>query len=98
MTKKEQKIFDRLIGWECKPQNKGFRYSIYAALEILKDESLLNHITTKLYPLIAVRFEDTPSKVERAIRHIVCSSKLLNKELDRPTNGAFLAYLYYTIK
>lgn len=51
------------------PANVGYDYIYEAILLILKDKNYLKGITKVLYPDIAKKFETTPSRVERAIRH-----------------------------
>lgn len=50
---------------------KGYQYLREAVVLSLGDISLLGAITTVLYPRIADRFDTTPSRVERAIRHAI---------------------------
>ena len=38
---------------------------------MVEDPSIINNVTKELDPAIAVKFETTPSKVERAIRHAI---------------------------
>ena len=68
---------------------------------------IINSITKKLYPSIADKFETSPSKVERAIRHAIevawNRGKIENINTifgikiytpnDTPTNGEFIALL-----
>ena len=73
----------------------------------MEDSSYINKITKELYPEIAKRFETTPSKVERAIRHAievawnrgkieninhVFGYQIYGKN-DKPTNGEFIALM-----
>ena len=50
---------------------KGYQYLREAVLLCLEERNLLGAITTVLYPRIAVRFDTTPSRVERAIRNAI---------------------------
>ena len=50
---------------------KGYQYLREAIMMVIKDIDVLNQITKSLYPQIAQRFETTPSRVERAIRHAI---------------------------
>ena len=43
---------------------EGIKYAV-------EDPSIINKITKELYPKIAERFDTSPSKVERAIRHSI---------------------------
>lgn len=49
----------------------GYQYLREAVLLSLGDMSLLRAITTALYPQIAQRYDTSPSRVERAIRHAI---------------------------
>jgi two-component system response regulator (stage 0 sporulation protein A) len=71
----------------------------------MADESLVSRITKELYPRVALHYETTPSKVERAIRHAIevawTRGKIenINKMFgfqvytkhEKPTNGEFIA-------
>ena len=85
----------------------GYDYIKFAILLIAKDKSYLRQITKKLYPAIAEKFETTPSRVERAIRHCIevsfnrakaekmeeIFSYTININTGKLTNSEFLAVL-----
>ena len=50
---------------------KGYQYLREAIIMVVKDIDVINQITKSLYPKIAFKFETTPSRVERAIRHAI---------------------------
>ncbi len=50
---------------------KGYQYLREAIIMVINDIDVLNQITKRLYPKIAARFDTTPSRVERAIRHAI---------------------------
>ena len=50
---------------------KGYQYLREAIMMVTKDIDVINQITKSLYPKIANKFETTPSRVERAIRHAI---------------------------
>lgn len=68
---------------------------------------IINRITKSLYPAIAEKFDTSPSKVERAIRHAIevawNRGKIENINMifglkiysanDKPTNGEFIALI-----
>lgn len=64
------------------PAFKGFDYIVEAINLFNKDRKYKNNVTKELYPTIAKTFSDTPSKVERAIRHCIQSAgfKIPNSE------------------
>lgn len=49
----------------------GYRYVRYAIMLVVREPSLLNFVTKKLYPEVAKHFGTTGSRVERAIRHAI---------------------------
>ena len=50
---------------------KGYQYLREAIMMAVKDPVMISSITKILYPTIAKRFQTTPSRVERAIRHAI---------------------------
>ena len=86
---------------------KGYHFLREAIKMVVKEPDLINSITKKLYPGIAVPFETSASKVERAIRHAIevawSRGKIENINAflgyntytnnDKPTNGEFIALM-----
>ena len=84
---------------------KGYHYLREAIRMVFNKPELISHITKELYPGIAKRFNTSPSKVERAIRHAIEVSwtrgkienvnKLFGFNIygknEKPTNGEFIA-------
>lgn len=84
---------------------KGYQYLREAITMVVNDIDLLSGITKELYPGIAGKFNTTPSRVERAIRHAIevawsrgrieTINKLfgytIHDEKGKPTNGEFIA-------
>lgn len=83
---------------------KGYRYVRQAVELVIKDMDLLGAVTKELYPQVAEKFDSTPSRVERAIRHAIDvvwqrgNQKALEKyfknninEKAKPTNSQFIA-------
>ena len=50
---------------------KGYQYLREAIMMVVNDIDVINQITKSLYPDIATKFNTTPSRVERAIRHAI---------------------------
>ena len=50
---------------------KGYQYLREAIMMSVDDLEMLNSITKILYPEVAKKFQTTPSRVERAIRHAI---------------------------
>lgn len=67
------------------PALKGFDY-IVKAVELIKEDIQYKFaVTRKLYPKIAEIYNDTPNRVERAIRHALSTAKV------NYTNSEFIA-------
>ena len=50
---------------------KGYDYLKEGLFRVLENPGLIRCITKGLYPAIAVEYETTPTRVERAIRHAI---------------------------
>lgn len=86
---------------------KGYQYLREAIMMSVEDMEMLGSITKILYPTIAKKFQTTPSRVERAIRHAieVAFSRGKMETLDgmfgytisngkgKPTNSEFIALI-----
>ncbi len=87
------------------PHIKGYNYLREAVLLSIADPAILGSITKKLYPSIALKFDTSASKVERAMRHAIEVAwnrgriEKLNAIFgvtfylsgDKPTNAEFIA-------
>ncbi len=84
---------------------KGYLYLRDAIAMVAEEIELLGSITKVLYPRIAQKYETTPSRVERAIRHAIevawsrnnietikkFFGYTINTEKGKPTNSEFIA-------
>ncbi|MBE3587976.1 MAG: sporulation transcription factor Spo0A [Thermoanaerobacteraceae bacterium] len=84
---------------------KGYHYLRDAILAVVNEVNLLGAVTKELYPMIAQKYQTTPSRVERAIRHAIelawdrgnveMMTKFfgytINLERGKPTNSEFIA-------
>ena len=84
---------------------KGYHYLRDAILMVIGEINLLGAVTKELYPMIAQKYNTTPSRVERAIRHAIelawdrgnieMMTKFfgytINLERGKPTNSEFIA-------
>lgn len=50
---------------------KGYQYLREAIILTIRDMDMINAVTKVLYPEVAKKFNTTPSRVERAIRHAI---------------------------
>lgn len=86
---------------------KGYQYLREAIMMSVEDAAMLSSITKILYPTIAKKFQTTPSRVERAIRHAIevawsrgrmetldaLFGYTINTGKGKPTNSEFIALI-----
>lgn len=86
---------------------KGYQYLREAIMMSVRDMEMLNSITKLLYPSIAAKYQTTPSRVERAIRHAIevawsrgrmetldaLFGYTINTGKGKPTNSEFIALI-----
>ncbi len=86
---------------------KGYQYMREAIMMAVEDMEVINSITKLLYPSVAKRFQTTPSRVERAIRHAIevawdrgdidaldsIFGYTIQNEKGKPTNSEFIAMI-----
>ncbi len=86
---------------------KGYQYLREAIIMSVQDPLMISSITKILYPSIAKKFQTTPSRVERAIRHAIevawSRGKMetldqlfgytINTGKGKPTNSEFIALI-----
>ena len=86
---------------------KGYQYLREAIILSVSNNEMLNCITKVLYPTIAKKYETTPSRVERAIRHAIevawsrgrmetldsLFGYTINTGKGKPTNSEFIALI-----
>lgn len=86
---------------------KGYQYLREAIMMSVEDVEMLGSITKVLYPTIAGKYQTTPSRVERAIRHAIevawSRGKMetldalfgytINTGKGKPTNSEFIALI-----
>lgn len=84
---------------------KGYQYLRDAIVSVVLNISLLGAVTKELYPMIASKYQTTPSRVERAIRHAIelawdrgniefmnrFFGYTINVDRGKPTNSEFIA-------
>ncbi len=84
---------------------KGYLYLREAICLVVQRVELLGGVTKELYPSIAKRYQTTPSRVERAIRHAIevawnrgnvdlihtLFGHTVNSDRGKPTNSEFIA-------
>lgn len=84
---------------------KGYGYVRTAIMMVVENMDNLNFITKRLYPELAMKYQTTPSRVERAIRHAIevgwnrgnmdlikeIFGYTINEGKGKPTNSEFIA-------
>ena len=87
------KVLQILKNDTCIKSSKGFIFLHRAIVECCKDESLMDKkLNTVLLPAIAKNYGTTTSRVERAIRYSISTSKL------GTTLKEILSYVTLTLK
>lgn len=101
----DEKISKIFINVGIPPHIKGYSFLREGVKMAVAEPDIINNITKKLYPRIGEKFETTPSKVERAIRHAIevawnrgridSINNILGVRAyvgaEKPTNGEFIA-------
>lgn len=91
---------------------KGYYYSRYSILLTIEDETLLERMTSSLYPMIAQKFGTTKSCAERNMRHCIEHTwangnisyidEIFGYTVDankgKPTNSQFIATIVDLLK
>ena len=86
---------------------KGYQYLREAIMMVVNDIDVINQITKSLYPKIANKYNTTPSRVERAIRHAIevawgrgeqkavesIFGYTISASKGKPTNSEFIAMI-----
>lgn len=103
----DEKISAIFISLGIAPNISGYAYLREGVKIAIKNPLTINHITKVIYPQVAERFDSTPSKVERSMRHAITSAwnrgrlERLNfllgikihSSFEKPTNGEFIALI-----
>ncbi|MDE6302224.1 MAG: sporulation transcription factor Spo0A [Clostridia bacterium] len=103
----DEKIANLFISVGIPAHIKGYQFLREAIKMTIETPDIINSITKRLYPCIAERYQTSPSKVERAIRHAIevawNRGKIENinnifgikiySPNEKPTNGEFIALI-----
>lgn len=103
----EKEITDMIHEIGVPAHIKGYRYLRESILLSVEDAQMLQSVTKILYPTIAKKFQTTPSRVERAIRHAIevawsrgrmetldaLFGYTVNNGKGKPTNSEFIALI-----
>ena len=108
----EQEIRRILLELGAPDHLVGHPYVIRAIQLVMSDRLYINSITFGLYPQLAVEFDTTPARVERAIRHLIevtwargdldilekYFGNTVSASRGKPTNGEFIARVANVVK
>lgn len=108
----EQEIRRLLLELGAPDHLAGHPYVVRAIVLVVSDRLYINNITFGLYPQLAVEFDTTPARVERAIRHLIevtwnrgdldvldkYFGNTVSASRGKPTNGEFIARLSNVVK
>lgn len=103
----EKEVSKILLALGVPSHFKGYAYLKTAVALAVEDNSILHHITSRLYPEVADAHGVTPAHVERSIRHAIEVTWMrgnmdlihslfaysINQDKGKPTNGLFIARL-----
>ena len=101
----DEKLAHIFISSGIPPHIKGYQFLREAVKQSVRAPEMINNITKELYPTVAEKFNTSPSKVERAIRHAIevawSRGKIDNLNTlygikvfakgEKPTNGELIA-------
>lgn len=103
----EEKITEIIHDVGVPAHIKGYQYLRESILMSIEDMDMLNSVTKVLYPEVAKKFQTTPSRVERAIRHAIevawsrgkvetieeMFGYTVSQGKGKPTNSEFIALI-----
>ena len=101
----EDVIHQFLMEIGAKPALIGYKMVVWAIQKAIENPELIDSLYHGFYPLIALKFDTTPSRAERAIRHVIEEIWSIGNPVTltnyfgfsitsnsgKPTNGNFLA-------
>lgn len=104
-TELEKEISNILQKLKIPPHFKGYTYLRKAILLCIKDPSLINEVTKRLYPAIAEEYNSTRHRVERSMRFAIETAwsrgdveylhqvmgYAIDEKKGKPTNVSFIA-------
>ncbi|MDR3289635.1 MAG: sporulation transcription factor Spo0A [Peptococcaceae bacterium] len=103
----DERISNILLSVGIPAHIKGYHFLRNAIKNVVDNPNLINKITKELYPMVALHFHSSPTKVERAIRHAIevawSREKIENindlfgikiyRKNEKPTNSEFIALI-----
>ena len=101
----DERLVNILLSVGISANLQGYTYLKESIKMVIEDPMTINKVTKVMYPMIAKKYDTTPCRVERAIRHALEVSynrgKIYNlnslfgfnifDKYDNPTNSEFVA-------
>ena len=101
----DERLVNILLSVGISANLQGYTYLKESIKMVIEDPMTINKVTKVMYPMIAKKYDTTPCRVERAIRHALEVSynrgKIYNlnslfgfnifDKYDKPTNSEFVA-------
>ncbi|MDR1132456.1 MAG: sporulation initiation factor Spo0A C-terminal domain-containing protein [Oscillospiraceae bacterium] len=102
-----ENIFNICLMLGIPPHTRGSLFLRESIMEVIKNRDVIHDMVKTLYPTVARKFDTSPSRVERAIRHAIetawARGKIENVNVlfghaiygkaDKPTNGELIALI-----
>ena len=111
-TNLDERLVDILLSVGISANLQGYGFLKESIKLAIKDPNVVNAITKVMYPTVALKFNTTSCRVERAIRHalevsfnkgkIVALNEIFGLNIfdknDKPTNSEFVALIADRLK
>ena len=88
----EDKVYETLLDFNIEPHLNGFRYIIDAVLNYEGNMKAM-----ELYEIVAEKYETTPQRVERSIRHAFSTMDFKSEEVQEFFGKKFTNIGYISI-
>lgn len=100
-----ERIYNALLELGVPNHIKGHRFVCYAIELVINNPDYIDNVTKAIYPMVAMKFDTTPSRVERAVRHAIEATwdradfdviakyfgNTISPNKGKPTNSEFIA-------
>lgn len=98
----EKQLSQKLMQFGFSAQYAGYKYILHAMRLVDQDNTYLNTVTTRLYPLLAETYHVSSASVEHSIRTAIRSAWSYGDQkaiksifgAERPSNARFLAVFH----
>jgi len=98
-TDAEEIVHQYLLELGAQPHLLGYRYAVYGILEAVMNPDVVDNICSRFYPGIAMKFNTTAARADRAIRNLIeqtwtygdTDKQFQYFKSGKPTNSEFVA-------